>query len=322
MQPGYHPAAFVIFPGSKGAFRLERAVGAGVSAVSDEIGCAAVEERIEHVVSFLIHFLHHPGDDDTIVVNQIEQRNGNSLLRRAGLVHHKLIGRIVAEYQAAHAPVGYLLRAWEDAPGKQVFKALSPKFQTVPARHAVHGIGALVGLVAGEDVQVSAVQINIVFRQLTEITFHIVRCLGGAEVGLAPAGPVGMFRYPAVRLKAAEGSIKGLSAEIIISVLVVDPEKVTAGMHGVGQLFHALPAAGFHAGRQIVGMLVVISGVSPAVQMEEQLFEPLFAELPDFICPDPERNHTVIFIRIFRVIHGRLLANMVFDAPVEEEASD
>ena len=63
----------------------------------------------------------------------------------------------MAEYQALHAPIGDLLGAGQDALGEQVFETLSPELQAVPAAHGVHGIGAFVGFIAGEYIQVSTV---------------------------------------------------------------------------------------------------------------------------------------------------------------------
>ncbi len=322
MEIGYHPAPVIGLLLGEGELRLEGAVDARISAVPDQVGRAAVQQGVEHVVVVRVHLLHHPGDDDTIVVYQIEQGHGNALPGRAGLAHLELIGRVVAEHQALHAPVGDLLGAGEDPLGEQVLEALPPEIQTVPAAHIVHGIGAFIRLIAGEDIQVGTVQADIMLRQLAEIALHIIRGLGGAEVCLMSACPVGVLRNGAVRLEAAEGGVEGLPVEIVVPVLVVDAEEISAVVEGIRQLLHAIPAAGLLTGGQIVGMLVVVSRVSPAVQVQVELLEALGPEGFDLLCPCPEGHHPVVLAGMLRIVHGGFRAYMILDSPMEEEASD
>ena len=138
---------------------------------------------------------------------------------------------------------------------------------------------------------------NAVIFNLGEVSSHIVRSLGRAEVGLGTAGPAGMLRNGTVGETDSVILVKGRCVLIVIPVLVMDAEKVAQTLHGIGERFHLLPAAGFLAGRQIIRMLVVIARLCPAVQMEIEFLHSELVELLHLLFPYGKRCEGVVFLR-------------------------
>ena len=66
--------------------------------------------------------------------------------------------------------------------------------------------------------------------------------------------------------------IKGFGCKIVVTVLVMDTKEVTHLMHGIYQRFHAFPAACFFTCRCVIRVLVIVTGLSPAIQMHIKLF--------------------------------------------------
>ena len=65
----------VLFP-RRGISAIECAVDSRISRIPNEIRCTAVSKSLEHIVFFRKLF-HHPGNNQTVMVNQVENRNGN-----------------------------------------------------------------------------------------------------------------------------------------------------------------------------------------------------------------------------------------------------
>ena len=153
---------------------------------------------------------------------------------------------------------------------EQIFEAFGAAVKAFAAGHAVFGVRAFVAFVAGENIQVCTVELDAMRGNLGEIAAYVVRCELGAQVGLVAARPACVFGHRAVCQPNRIVGIKGLRGEVVIAVLVVRAEDITLLMTGVDQRFHAFPAARFLAGRQIVGVCVVVSGLRPTIQVHVQ----------------------------------------------------
>ena len=115
-------------------------------------------------------------------------------------------------------------RAGHDSSGQQPVKALLSVFIAFPSCHPVSRIITLIPLIAGEYIQISTVQLNAMAEEILEIPLDIIGCLGSAQIGLGASRPPFMFRYRAVRKPYRIFFIKGIRIQIVISVLVMDPE--------------------------------------------------------------------------------------------------
>ena len=206
--------------------------------------------------------------------------------------------------------------------GEQPVKAVFAVLIALPAGHAVQGIGALVALVAGKDVQISAVQPDAVGEQLGEVAADIGLGLGGAQVGLRAARPSGVLGVAAVRQHGGVGRVEGRRVQIVVAVLVMDAEQVAQLVHGVAQLLHALPAAGFGTGGQIVRVLVVIARLRPSVEMQVHLLDAKLVQIFHLPGSGGEGGDEVVLLRIFRVIEIGLWIDIGLDAAVNKAAAD
>ena len=63
---------------------------------------------------------------------------------------------------------------------EQIFEAFGAAVKAFAAGHAVFGVRAFVAFVAGEYVQVCAVELDAVCGDFGEIAAHVVRCKFGA----------------------------------------------------------------------------------------------------------------------------------------------
>ena len=225
---------------------------------------------------------------------------------------------IVAEYQTLHTPVRNFLRAGEDAFRKQPVKTVLTEFITFLAGHTVQRICTFVAFVAGENIQIGAIQLDAVGENLGEVSSDVIRSLSAAQIGLRAASPSCMLWIGAIRKHGRISWVKGWSIQIIVAVLVMDTEHESQTMHGVNQRFHSFPAACFDTSRQIVRMMVVISRFSPTVQMQVHLSDTKLIEIFHLFFSCSKGGDKVILFRIFRIIEIRLWIYIGFDSAVNK----
>ena len=99
-------------------------------------------------------------------------------------------------------------------------------------------------------------------------------------------------------------------------------EHITKLLHGVRELLQALPPAGLFAGGQIIRVLVVVSGLPPAVQMQVELVHAQSLQALHPFGPVGERHQPVVFFRIFFVIIGGAFRHMALALHMHDAATD
>ena len=99
-------------------------------------------------------------------------------------------------------------------------------------------------------------------------------------------------------------------------------EQIAAVFDRIGKFLHGLPAAGFAACGQIVGMPVIIAGPAPAVQMQIKSAQTHIMIAADFLRARAERDDLVIPLRMFAVIIESPRGYVCFDAFVYNGAAD
>ena len=102
----------------------------------------------------------------------------------------------------------------------------------------------------------------------------------------------------------------------------MDSEHVPTFVHGICQFFHIFPATGFFTCRQVIRMLVVISRLCPAIQMEIQLFHSLLMKFSDFFCTLCKSCQMIVLFRILRIKEIGVVLHLGFDSLVSEGTSD
>ena len=102
----------------------------------------------------------------------------------------------------------------------------------------------------------------------------------------------------------------------------MDAEHESQTVHGVDQRLHAFPAARFDAGRQIVGMVVVVAWFCPAIQMQVHLSDTELIEVFDLLLSGGKGGENVVFLRIFWIIKVGLWIDMSLDAAMDKGAAD
>ena len=282
---------------------------------------AAAQQRVEEAGRPLGNApfvrAHHPGDDDAVVVDEVKERRRN---RRVAEIR-----RPMAEDLRAHRPVVDLLGGGADAVRRQIAQALAARVDALAAGHRVARVGAFIQLVAGEHVEIGALQMDAMREELLKVAADVVLRQRRAEIVLPSARPARHFKEAAVRAQGRVVRIVGRRVEVIVAVLVVDAEHVAQLLHGVREGLEPRPAAGLPAGRQVIGMLVVVAGLSPAVQMQIQLVNAHALEPANAFFPLGKRRHMVVRLQVLGVIerafrHAVRLAVHVHHAAAHELA--
>ena len=144
----------------------------------------------------------------------------------------------------------------------------------------------------------------------------------GAEKRLHAAIPGAVERSAAVLRHHAVPRVVGRPIQIIIAVLVVDGENIAEPIAGIGKTLQALPAARVRAGRKDIGVKIVVSAETPAVQVDVGAFDALGGQGFQFGRPRVEGHELMVLGRIlFIIIAGRRL-DVVKDAGVDDGRSD
>ena len=110
-----------------------------------------------------------------------------------------------------------------------------PVCQTFLSCHPVTRIGAFIGLIAGEDIQVCGLQTNAVLEELLKVSPNIIRSQGRTEIILLSTCPDSMTVNAAVRSLTGVVGVIGRRIEIIIAVLIMNAEKIPTGIQCVCQ---------------------------------------------------------------------------------------
>ena len=314
VQPGHDRTPLDVILGTGAQCGIHITVHAGICGVTDQVRRTAVEQRVQHVVVATGHPIHHPRLDHAVMVDEIVQRHRDAVPRRVGGAHLEVVRRVMAEHQARHRPVGHLLGRGENAVRQQVFEAFGAALVAFAAGHAMLGMRAFVAFIAGEHVQIRAVQRDAVRGDLTEVAAHVIRRKLGAQVRLAPTGPHRVLGHRAVRQSDRIARVERARGEVIVAVLVMRAEQVSLLMTGVDQRSHALPAAGLAACGQIVGMAVVVAGLRPAVQMQVQPPGTHFVQRAHLPLALRERDERIILAGLRGIIERRVRLNFRLDA--------
>ena len=173
-------------------------------------------------------------------------------------------------------------------------------------------ICTFIAFIAGKDIEVCTVKPDSIFLQLREISFHIKRRLRCTKIALRAACPVTVPRHGSIHKTARIIFIVAWRCMVIVAVLIVNAKLIAKIMHRIHKRFHAFPAAGLFTCRGIVRMLIVITRLSPAVQMKIHLFHTKIMNRFHFLLAHRKRHDTVVFFRILRIekaglrLHKRL----------------
>ena len=124
-----------------------------------------------------------------------------------------------------------------------------------------------------------------------------MRCLGRAEVVLWAARPQRHRKDAAVGCLNRQGRIIRRCRMVKIAVLVVQSVQITAVVYCLLEASQSVPAARFLTGGQVVGVAVVISRLSPAVQVEIQPVDAQLVKSCNFFRPDRKGSQMVVFFR-------------------------
>ena len=102
----------------------------------------------------------------------------------------------------------------------------------------------------------------------------------------------------------------------------MDAEQIAPRMQGFLQVFHAFPAARFLAGRQVVRMLVIITGLSPAIQVQIEFFHPGFMICLQLMFALFKRGKPIVLLGIARIEERGFRIHMGLDPQMHEPAAD
>ena len=154
-----------------------------------------------------------------------------------------------------------------------------------------------------------------------KIAFYVVGRSRRAQIGLRTSGPTAVLRHGAVCKAHRFLLVKAFRVQIIIPILVMNAEQVSAGMHRIDKLLHSFPASGLLTGRKIIRMLIVIAGFRPSVQMQIELFYAPFSDVLNQPRPFCERCHMIVFFRLFLIIKIGKRMHIGLDSAVDKSAA-
>ena len=146
---------------------------------------------------------------------------------------------------------------------------------------------AFIAFIAGEHIQIRSLQMDSMAEEFFEIALYIIGSLAGAQITLPAACPARKLWHFSMDIMDRIFLIECGGIHIIIPVLVVNAEHITAFLHGIGKGLHAFPAACFFTGRKIIGVLIIVSRIAPAIQMQIQLLHALFFKMTDYYMDAP-----------------------------------
>ena len=132
-------------------------------------------------------------------------------------------------------------------------------------------VGAFITFITGKHIQVGTIEVNVMFCYFSKISLYVIRSLCSTKVALWSSGPSFMSVYTSVRTHTGKFIAIAFGLFIKISVLVMNSEHKAKFFHSLRKLLHPFPTTGFGAGRKVVGMIIVIPGLCPAIKMEIEL---------------------------------------------------
>ena len=156
---------------------------------------------------------------------------------------------------------------------------------------------------------------------LTVVALDVVGGEPPAQVLLSTSGPTRVFGDRTVGQAYGVAIVVRGGIAMVVAVLVVQAEQVSALVRGVGERAQPLPSAGFGAGRQVVGVLVVVSGLSPAVEVHVQPADAGLAQRAQLVGAPAEGDERVVALRMLRIVHGRIGLDVRFGADVHPHAA-
>ena len=115
-----------------------------------------------------------------------------------------------------------------------------------------------------------------------------------------------MGKDTSVRTLAGQVIIIAFRLLVEIPVLVMNAEEVAQFFHGLRKLTHAFPSAGLHTSRADIRMLIVISGISPTVEVKVELLYSVRLKGTHLFRSFSKRNQTIILIRCILIKKFRI----------------
>ena len=269
------------------------------------IGRTAVEQGEKHALVRSVFAGSvagiRPGDHDAVMIHQIQERDPDPRILSRAEVHCGM-RRVMEESQSRERPVDALLRLDQRAAHAGLPETAEPPGGALSPGHGMLGMEALVQLHAGEYVQIGIVGQDPVLIECVVVPTHVIGGLRGAEESLFPAHPDRVGRNAAVLPVYGELLVEGVGVVEIIAVLVVDAEEVSQFVAGVLEILHALPAAQFLRGRQIIRVLVVVAPAPPSVQMEHRLLLPSGVKPAEMLGDAGKALFPVVVLGMLRVV--------------------
>ena len=102
----------------------------------------------------------------------------------------------------------------------------------------------------------------------------------------------------------------------------MDTEEISHLMHGVHKGFHALPAAGFFTGRCIIRMLIVITWLSPAIQMHVHFLYAKLMKGSGFLLTLCKGIQGFIILRMRFIIEAGFRLHALLDSGMHHGTAD
>ena len=179
----------------------------GVTEIGTDIGNTAVEHGMKESALMIGTFPgYDPGDHDTVVVYQIQQRNRNTDAFRLPIAGYLFgiwgaflyVRSVMNQIQIPDCPADAFLGADDHTQAPDVVQTFFALLQTLLPGDRMQRIITFIQGDAGKNVQVGAVQENPVFTQLREVPFQELGVEGRTHKFLQAAVPQSTLIYSAV----------------------------------------------------------------------------------------------------------------------------